>query len=204
MAVLLKNENLVLVWALLHYVSPILFFVFSKLSSFQLKPRTLRTNFFSYFIIFQCVYIVLARLTFFDGSIWGLSNFLFLGVPLITAVYFFFQKDAFIWFYTLFSVGTVIYYILNIFEPRMSVGLNLNVIIEHLLILILYFWHLNKNYKEELSRSYNSLKFWALDFDKKEAFWALFPVMVFVAVWLIIFVIIAFKFRNVIFAKFRS
>ena len=132
-----------------------------------------------------------------NTSFLGVDKLLFLALPLIIFIAFAFKKTNFIWFYFIFSLGTIIYYILNALEPNMSLRLNLYVIIENLLILIFYFWYINRKFKEDYLKSIKHFKFWLLDFDKKEAFWALSPLFAI----LMVMVAIAYKFKNVIFAR---
>lgn len=197
---MMLKENLVLVWAIVHYLSPVVFFILSKINLFKVDRRTLLNNYFTYFVIFQCAFILFARIIFIDqkSSFWVFENILFLGLPLITMIVFAFKKESFLWFYLVFSIGTIIYYVLNAFEPNMSLSKNLNVILEHLVILVLYFWYLNRNFKDEFSKSFKAFKIWLLDFDKKEAFWALAPFLAILILGVIILLIIIFKFRHVI------
>lgn len=196
-------KNLILVWAFIHYLSPIVFILLSKISYFKIKEKSLFKNYFSYFIIYQCSEILLARLIFNGGfhTLWNSSNLLFLVLPLIVLIAFFLKKDSFVWLYSAFSIGTILFYILNIFEPKMSLRLNMNVIIEVSLILILYLWYLRHYFKEEFSKSYSSLKFWLFDFDAKHAKSYAIPFLILVAVYGVVAIIIIFKFKHVISAK---
>lgn len=192
-----STDATVLLIAISHYFSAIIFCIFSKLTFSKIERPTLLRNYFTYFVIFQCAHIFISRIIYIgqENSFWELYNILSYGLPLCILIAFTFRKECFVWFYFIYSIGTVLYYILNIFEPNMILRFNLYVIVEHLLIISLYLWYLNKNFNEEFLRSFDAFKFWLLDFDKKEALWAFVPFVVFA---IIVVLIIIIKFRHVI------
>lgn len=182
-------DDAIFIWGIINYLSPLIFFILSRISLFKLKRKNLLNNYFSFFIVFECAWILLARLVFRDASKspFDLNNILFLLSPLSVVILFVARKNFFVWFYVIFSAGTIIYCILNIFEPNMSLRLNMNVIVPNAIYLILFFVYLYKNFKEELCESLVFLKVRGIGVKN-------FPALMFYLLSLLVLTIIVLKF----------
>lgn len=171
---------------------------FSKIS----HPN-IRNNYFSFYIIFTCFYILTGRFLILSSNdpLLVPINFLLILLPLIIIIFFALKSDFFVWLYVLYAVGRMITYGLNSFVPGKSTGLSSVVALEELTILILYLRHLKRYHTPELIFSWNRFLFWSTDFDKKQAYWTLMPFLCYFLAVSIVILSIIFKFRSAIAAK---
>lgn len=197
-----EQKNLIVIWALVGFFSSLIFFILSRIPKLQVRDKTILNNYFTYYIVFQCAHILLARVLFAGrNNPWDLDSFLFRIIPMILIVLFILKKDIFVRIYFAFSTGSIAFYILNVFEPRMSFKINMYVIVPILIESSLYYIYLRKNFKTQLQNSYNNLKIWALDFDRKQALFHVAPVIAIALLYSMVLIIIVFKFRHVIAAR---
>lgn len=196
----MANKALFFTWLLTHFLSPLVFFALSRSKRFDFQ-RTLLDNFFTYFLVFQIAHILVGRLVFDEGHTLEFSSVLFLFLPVVLIMTFFIKSRAFIWLYSSYATGTALYYLLNMIEPRMSVFLNMSVITEYVILQISYLWYLKKYHYVEFIKTIEELKSWLNDYDKRRALWMLSPLIFVIGGYLLVFLVILFKFKHVIFAR---
>lgn len=174
--------------------------------SIRKKQLTMRKNPFTYLIMLDIVFLFIARpiLIWIEPSLSFLDveNLFFIGFPLIILVSYFLKNEKFVWFYFFYSIIIVAYYSLNAMLPQMSIRMNLFVIEKTILVSTLYALYISLNFKEEFIESRKKFIFWIFDFDKKDAFWGLFPFIVSMLIALVTLIIILLKFNKVLFREF--
>lgn len=170
------------------------------------KQLTMRKNPFTYLIMLDILFLFIARpiLIWIEPSLsfLDINNLFFIGFPLIILGSYILTNEKFVWFYFFYSVIIVAYYSLNALLPQMSINMNLFVIQKTILISTLYALYLYVFFKEEFIESRKRFAFWLFDFDKKDAFWGLFPLIALMLIALVTLLSILIKFNKVIFRVF--
>lgn len=162
----------------------------------KIKNSNVFLNYYSIYIILELFFVIVARLYINSRSV-SFSDFMFLALPSTVIVLWALKKKMFIWLFVAYSIGMMLFYSINAFEPRMSITTNFQVVIFHALVMSSYLLFLNVKYRHEFVRSLKEFRFWLNDYDKKIARDALFPYVAMGVVYIIIILIVVIKFHRV-------
>lgn len=153
-------KNVIIYWSIVTYVSPILFFLASKFFPVNREKISVFRNYFTYFILYHTAQILIMRIgyktVYFEKFEW--NNLILIALPILVLLSYFLKKQLFFLLYSVFSLGTIVIYTFNIFQPGMSLKMNLYVIIEYALCWLTYLFYLKYKFSFKFFKSAWSIK----------------------------------------------